>query len=134
MTTQITEREYVVFNLDRRATVAERVRLAGTSAARRKGLLGLEGLSSTAGLWLAPCEAIHTFGMRMPIDAIFLDRQLQVRKVRPNLAPFRISVCMRADSVLELQAGTVARTGTSVGDRLHFEPVPVTAPLTAGGR
>jgi uncharacterized protein len=134
MAMQTAELEYVVFNLDRKSTLAERVRLAGSSAARRKGLLGLDRLSPCAGLWIAPCEAIHTFGMKMPIDAVFLDRQCQVRKVRPNLAPSRISLCLRADSVLELQAGTVVRTGTSVGDRLHFEPAPGTAALNPSGR
>jgi uncharacterized protein len=95
--------------------------LAGTSALRRKGLLGIDRLPHSTGLWIAPCEAIHTFGMKMPIDALFLDRYFQVRKLRPNMAPSRISVCMRADSVLELQAGTVARTGTALGDRLRFQ-------------
>lgn len=123
MDAQTIEREYVVFNLSRNSTLAERVRLAGASAARRRGLLGMDRLPPSAGLWIAPCEAIHTFGMKMPIDAIFLDQTLQVRKLRPNLSPARISLCMRAHSVLELHVGTVARTGTSVGDRLRFEPV-----------
>jgi uncharacterized protein len=118
------EHEYIVFNLDRNSTLAEHVRLAGKSALRRKGLLGVDCLAPSAGLWIAPCEAIHTFGMKMPIDALFLDRHFHVRKLRPNLPPSRISVCMRADSVLELQAGTVAQTGTAVGDRLRFELSP----------
>jgi uncharacterized membrane protein (UPF0127 family) len=117
------EHEYVIFNLDRGLRLAERVCLAGSSAARRKGLLGLERLPAGAGLWIVPCEAIHTFGMRMAIDAIFLDRQLCVRKLRPHLPPSRISVCISAESVLELEAGTVARTCTVVGDRLSFERV-----------
>lgn len=124
------KREYVVFNIDRKATVAELVCLAGTSAARRKGLLGTDQLAPRAGLWIAPCEAIHTFGMKMPIDAIFLTRQLQVRKLRADLPPSRITFCVWADSVLEVAAGTIARTGTSVGDRLQFEPVGGTELLT----
>lgn len=115
------EREYVVFNIDRGVRVAERVQLAGNSAARRKGLLGMDQLPRGAGLWITPCEAIHTFGMRMPIDAIFLDRKLRVKKLRPNLMPSRISLCLSADSVLELEAGTVWRTRTVSGDRLRFE-------------
>lgn len=120
---ETTEREYVVFNLDRRLTVADRVRVAGSSAARRKGLLGIDDLAAGSGLWIAPCEAIHTFGMKMPIDAIFIDRKFQVRKLRPYLAPSRISICISADSVLELEAGTVARTRTVLGDRLRFEQI-----------
>jgi uncharacterized membrane protein (UPF0127 family) len=115
--------EYVVFNLDRGLHLAHRVSLAATSAARRKGLLGIESLPSGAGLWIFPCEAIHTFGMRMAIDAIFLDRGFCVTKLRPSLPPWRVAICLSADSVLELQAGTVAYTHTVVGDRLSFAHV-----------
>ena len=118
---ETTPREYVVVNIDRGSTVAERVCVAGSSSARRKGLLGIEHLSKGAGLWIAPCEAIHTFGMKMAIDAIFLDRHFHVRKLRSHLPPSRISLCISAASVLEVEAGTAARSGTAVGDRLSFE-------------
>lgn len=111
--------EYDVINLDRGSTIAAHIRVAGTSSARRSGLLGVETLKGS-GLWIAPCEAIHTFGMRMPIDAIFLDSAHRVRKVRPDLKPRRISVCTSASSVLEVEAGTILRSATQVGDRLAF--------------
>jgi uncharacterized protein len=114
-------REYVVKNVTLGSTVAEHVYVAGTSSARRKGLLGVERLAGGVGLWIAPCEAIHTFGMRMPIDAIFLDHHFFIRKLRAQLPPRRISACLSAASVLELEAGTLARTGSSVGHRLLFE-------------
>jgi uncharacterized protein len=112
---------FVVVNINCRSTVAERVSVAGTSAARRKGLLGIEHLAPGVGLWIAPCEAIHTFGMKAPIDAIFLDHDYFVRKLRACLPPWRISVCLFATSVLEVAAGTAARTGTAVGHRLRFD-------------
>lgn len=118
---ETTRREYVVVNINRGSTLAQRVCVAGSSSTRRKGLLGTERLPNGAGLWIAPCEAIHTFGMKMPIDAIFLDRHFQVRKLRRHLPPWRISLCLSAASVLELGAGTAARTGTVIGDRLRFE-------------
>jgi len=114
------EREYVVINLSREAEIATRVRIAGTSEVRRKGLLGANGLAMDSGLWIAPCEAIHTFGMKMPIDAIFLDEHFCVTKIAQVLRPWRLAVCMRAASVLELEMGTIARTQTAVGDRLVF--------------
>lgn len=113
--------EYVVVNLNRNSTLAERVSIAGTSSARRKGLLGISRLPKGAGLWISPCEAIHTFGMKMPIDAIFLDRHFYIRKLRTHLPPARISLCLSAASVLEVEAGTALRTGTRIGDRLSFE-------------
>ena len=113
-------REYTVLNQDRGSTVAKRVCVAGTSRARRQGLLNISQLDIEAGLWIAPCEAVHTFGMRMPLDVLFLDRELRVRKIRCGVKPRRIAVCLRADSVLELAAGAVSRSATSLGDRLKF--------------
>jgi uncharacterized membrane protein (UPF0127 family) len=129
-----TSREYVVVNIDRGLSLAHRVRVAGNSSARRQGLLGIDQLPEEAGLWIAPCEAIHTFGMKMPIDVIFLDQHLQVKKLRPHLPPRRISLCVSAASVLELGAGSAARTGTVIGDRLKFQPSDESEVLLPFGR
>ncbi len=112
--------EYEVFNLDRGSRLGSQVRVAGSSAARRRGLLGVDAMADGSGLWIAPCEAIHTFGMRTPIDAIFLDGGLRVRKLRPSLRPGRIAVCMSASSVLELRPGAISDSATELGDRLKL--------------
>jgi uncharacterized protein len=109
-----------VLNNTRGVSLATRVRLAAHSSERRKGLLGVDNLDGDGGLWIWPCEAIHTFGMRMLIDVIFLDSQHVVRKIRRALAPNRLSVCISSSSVLELAAGTIAASGTEVNDRLEF--------------
>lgn len=123
-TSGLTAPAYAVWNLARAVPIATRVLLAGSSADRRRGLLGVESLADGAGLWIAPCEAIHTFGMRMSIDVLFLDGELKISKLIVNLRPARIAVCMSAHSVLELQAGAIARTGSQVRDRLKFELIP----------
>jgi uncharacterized membrane protein (UPF0127 family) len=87
-------------------------------------LLGVLDLETGSGLWIAPCEAVHTFGMKMPLDTVFLDALFQVRKLSSNLKPWRISICLSARSVLELQAGTISRSGTQPGDRLLFRRAP----------
>jgi uncharacterized protein len=112
--------EYTVINESRHCTVASRVRLAATSATRRRGLLDISQLDENAGLWIVPSEAVHTFGMRIPIDVIFLDRKGQVRKIRSNLPPWRLAFDLRAHSVLELGANALGKSGTEVGDRLVF--------------
>ena len=111
---------YTVRNRDRQSTLATQVTIAGTSRDRRTGLKGRVGLPSDAGLWIAPCEAIHTFGMRMAIDAVFLDQNFRVRKIRSGIAPRRIAFCIRAHSVLELAAGAASRSLTCTGDQLEF--------------
>lgn len=116
-----TQSVYTVRNRDRQSTLATRVTIAGTSRERRIGLKGHAALPSDAGLWIAPCEAIHTFGMRMAIDAVFLDQNFRVRKIRSGIPPRRIAFSIRAHSVLELAAGATAKSLTRTGDQLEFE-------------
>ena len=117
-----TQTTYAVFNRNRSRNLATRVSVAGTSQARRQGLLGKERIEPESGLWIAPCEAIHTFGMRTSIDVIFLDRHSRVSKLVSNLKPRRIALCLKAASVLELGGGNIAQSETRVGDQLHFQP------------
>ena len=108
-------------NLTRGTTLATEAVVADTGRARRVGLLKHDHLAPGQGLWIVPCEGIHTFGMKFPIDAVYLDRRKRVVKVRPAMAPGRISLCLWAHSVLELPAGTAASTETQKDDRLEFE-------------
>jgi uncharacterized membrane protein (UPF0127 family) len=101
--------------------LADRADIADTSAKRRTGLLKHERLAPGEGLWIAPTEGIHTFGMKFPIDVLFLSRKRKVLKVRANMVRGRIALSLRAHSVLELPAGTAQETGTVAGDQLEFE-------------
>jgi uncharacterized membrane protein (UPF0127 family) len=83
-----------------------------------KGLLGRSGLAPGEGLLLRPATSIHTFFMRFPIDAVFLDRELVVRKVASDVKPWRLVFARRARSVLELADGEAARRGVAAGQRL----------------
>ena len=95
--------------------------VADTSSKRRVGLLKHERLESGTGLWIVPCESVHTFFMKFAIDLVYLDKKRKVRKVRNAVPPWRLSACFAAHSVLELPAGTAAETGTQVGDELAIE-------------
>ncbi|MDW8353862.1 MAG: DUF192 domain-containing protein [Bryobacterales bacterium] len=108
-------------NRTRGTVLATAAEVAATSRQRRTGLLRHERLEPGEGLWIVPCEAIHTFGMRFPIDVLFLDRQKKVLKVRSHMPRGRIAVCLWAHSVLELPAGAIAASGTQPGDELDFE-------------
>ena len=101
--------------------LAERADIADTSAKRRTGLLKHTGLAPGEGLWIAPCEGVHTFAMKFTIDVVFLNRKRKILKIRPNMVRRRIALCLRAHSVLELPAGTLEQTGTVRGDQLELE-------------
>ncbi|MGB7063334.1 MAG: DUF192 domain-containing protein [Candidatus Zixiibacteriota bacterium] len=104
--------------------VARRVEWAGTSAQRRRGLLGRSGLDSEEGIYIVPCSGIHTFRMKFPIDVTFLGKDGRVLVVHHNLKPNRISrIVLRAQGVLELSAGRLRATDTEVGDIVQFREV-----------
>jgi len=113
----------VIRNLTRQTTVADRAILANTSATRRTGLLKHESLQDGEGLLIVPCEGVHTFGMKFPIDVLYLNKKRVVLKIKPEMPRRRMSFCLSAHSVLELPAGMAARTGTVVGDQLEVEKV-----------
>ncbi|NYT44870.1 DUF192 domain-containing protein [Alcaligenaceae bacterium] len=78
---------------------------AQTFMARLLGLHARRLDGENGGLHLDPCRAVHTFGLPDAIDLVFLDEsQLPVRVVR-CLPPWRIAICTRARSVVELPAG-----------------------------
>jgi uncharacterized protein len=110
-----------VTNLTRGTLLADRADIADTSVTRRTGLLKHSGLAPGEGLWIVPCEGIHTFLMKFPIDVVFLNKKRKVLKIRPRMVRRRIAFSLRAHSVLELPAGHLAETGTQPGDQLQLE-------------
>jgi len=110
-----------VRNLDRGTVLADAAEVADTSAKRRTGLLKHSSLEPGAGLWIAPCEAVHSFGMKFAIDLVYLDRKKRVRKIRREMVPRRLSACLTAHSVLELPVGAIDASRTEPGDQLEFE-------------
>jgi uncharacterized membrane protein (UPF0127 family) len=119
-----------ISNLTRQSVLAHSVEVADYGAKRRKGLLGRQELRAGEGLWIRPCEAVHTFGMQFPIDLIYLDRELRVKKVRSGVRPWRLSACITAHSVLELASGTIRETQTKPGDRIEFSMWQRSRPLS----
>jgi len=112
-----------VVNLSQNTEIATSVEVADTGAARSKGLLGRLGLGPGEGLWIVPCESVHTFGMKFPIDLVYLDRAHRIRKIRKRVVPWRISACFTAHSVLELAAGAIGEGDAQPGDIVEFLPL-----------
>jgi uncharacterized protein len=101
--------------------VAINVIVASSIFARMRGLIGRKNLTAGDALLLCPCNGIHTFGMKFPIDVLFLDRENIVVAIRKNLVPNRMTpLYFAAKSVLELPAGIVEATATKAGDEIEI--------------
>lgn len=110
-----------VLNVTRQTYLATRMEVADSGPKRNKGLLGRDSLAPGEGLWIVPCEAVHTFAMRFPIDAVYLDRDRMIIHIEQDLKPWRMAaVRISAASVLELPTGTIAATQTVLGDQVDI--------------
>jgi uncharacterized membrane protein (UPF0127 family) len=98
--------------------VCERCTIADSFASRFLGLQGRRELPRGEGLLLSPSSSIHTFFMRFPIDAVFLDKGLRVVGVVPNLRPWRFAGRKGARHVLELPATEAQARRLRVGEEL----------------
>ena len=108
-------------NATRATVLATRVEPAFDSRTRRTGLLGRDSLPHDTVLAIAPSNAIHTFGMRFPIDVLFVARDGTVVKRTLALGPRRLSAALRGFAVLEFGAGHPGVAATQVGDILAVE-------------
>ncbi len=112
-------RKLAFYNVSKKTLLGDAVGLAETSTERRQGLLKRDGLGPGEGLWIVPCEGIHTFFMRFPIDVVFLNKDKRVTKLVRRMKSSRLSVSWRARSVVELPVGVIEQTSTEVGDLIE---------------
>ncbi|MBU8932646.1 MAG: DUF192 domain-containing protein [candidate division Zixibacteria bacterium] len=107
--------------------MASSVEWAGTSDERRRGLLGRSGMDFMHGIYIVPCQCVHTFRMKFPIDVAFVGSDGCLLAVQHNLKPNRISkLIFRAEGVLELASGRLHDTDTDIGDIIKFQEVDST--------
>ncbi len=105
--------------LIREGEVLAALEVADGVAARMVGLLGRDGIDGA--LLLKPARAVHTIGMRFPIDVAFCDRDLTVLAT-VCMHPYRVSLPrLRARCVIEAEAGAFERWRLRPGDRVEVK-------------
>ena len=110
-----------------------RVHHARTLWQRLRGLLGRPALIRGEGLLITPCNSVHTFGMRYPLDLVFLDHGGTVVKCVTGLRPYCIAAARRARHTLELAPGSIASAHILVGDVLQWASAPTTLKVLGTG-
>ncbi|QDP98769.1 DUF192 domain-containing protein [Microlunatus elymi] len=91
--------------------------VADTSATRRRGLLGSDGVQGA--LWITRCPSVHMIGMRYPIDVAVVDRDgvvLLVKTIKPWTGGTRFR--LRASATVEAAAGAMSQWGIGPGSVL----------------
>jgi len=111
----------IAVNRTKGKVLGDRVERAETFFRRLLGLLGRRPLAEGEGLWIAPCRGVHSYGMRHPVDVLFLDERGKVIGAYPCFSPKRLTRFFpKAKGALELPQGVLQRTDTTRGDLVEF--------------
>ena len=111
----------LVSNLSKGTCLGTKIEVADSPRRRMVGLLGTASLEPQCGLLIYPTQAVHTFGMKYPIDLVFLNSKKQVIAARPAVRPNRLTrVYWTAECVLELPENTIASSKTEPGDLIEW--------------
>ena len=107
-------------NKSKQAVLAKEVLKATTFFQRIKGLLGKKSFESHKVLWITGCSSIHTFFMKFPIDVVFVDKFLKVKKIYKEVPPRRIVFGgFQSCSVFEFSGGVIQNI--DIGDELYVD-------------
>jgi uncharacterized membrane protein (UPF0127 family) len=100
--------------------IVSNVEVAKSPWARMKGLLGRTQMPDDFGLWIKPCNNIHTCFMNFPIDVMFLNKNCEVTSTANNVQPWKLLIFdLKAHSVVELPPGTLTKAQIEKGDTIH---------------
>jgi protein-S-isoprenylcysteine O-methyltransferase Ste14/uncharacterized membrane protein (UPF0127 family) len=110
-----------ILNLTRNLTLKHSVVVARNPLTRLTGLLGSYPPDLRRALYIIPCNAVHTFGMRYALDIAFLDGEGSVVRLITGLAPNRLTGTVpSAATALEFAPGALADGEIRTGDRLEI--------------
>jgi uncharacterized membrane protein (UPF0127 family) len=111
--------KYCIYNKTRESFLSLGVSAANTTFARLRGLIGRFTLRSDEGIWMIPSSGVHTIGVLVPLDLIYLDENHRVIHLIEHFPTFRIApLRSHSESVLELPTHTIYSSQTQVGDEL----------------
>lgn len=102
--------------------LADRVYVARDLVSRSIGFLSRRSVHDYEGLMFPRCRAIHTIGMRSPIDVLFVDGSNRVLALHGAVRPNRILIGPRnARHTIELGATLDGARDVMSGDLLVLE-------------
>lgn len=109
-----------VLNLTKNTVCVRHLQKAQSFSARLTGMIGKD-FSHFDGMLFDRCNAVHTFFMKIPLDILFVSREGEVLKRVENFPPWKpFCGCKNSFYVIELEGGSLTRSGTEEGDQLSF--------------
>ena len=109
-------------NVTRGSVLATDARRADSFVARGRGLMMAPPLPEGGGLVIEPCNSIHMFFMRYPLDIVFLNREGKVVFMYKGIKPWRMGRIVRGGRLaIELPEGAIDGSNTQLGDTITME-------------
>ena len=104
-------------------TLSPNILVADDFSSRLIGLMFKKELKGADGLLIDPCNSIHTFFMRYPLDIVFIGKGNKIVKIIRDLKPWRMTwIYFYSHKVLELPAGKLPHD-LKEGDTLEVKRV-----------
>ena len=108
-----------ISNMNTGQILADNVMRADNFFTRLRGLLGIKRLDPGQGIMIIPCNMVHTVGMSISIDVLFIDKAGEILHIIEAMPPNRFSPHVKkAHYVIELPAGQVKQKKIEIGDRI----------------
>lgn len=102
----------------------ENIGVADSFITRFMGLMFRRSLSENSGLHIIPCNQIHMFNMKFPIDVLYLDTNNKIVRIDRAVQPWKVCKSeKKARSVVEINSGAAASKALDIGDEIVFEAI-----------
>ncbi len=101
--------------------IIQKCNIATDFFSRLRGLMFRKQLSESEAIFFPHCNSIHTFFMRFPIDAIFIDNKYRVQKIIESVKPWKVIFPQKnVFGVIETKSLTAKNAGIKTGKEIKF--------------
>ncbi len=114
----------MIKNVTQNTMLAKKTEIGASVNAKAIGLMFSRKIKDKGLVFVFDDEAkrdLHMFFVFYPIDVLFLDKRKKVAELKENFRPFTLYIARKkAQYVIELPAGTIRKSKTTLGNKITF--------------
>ena len=112
-----------VLNKTRGTVIAKHLMTLNANCYNTLRFLNRCGIPRNCALWIAPCRAVYTVGMKKPVDIAFVNQRGRIVTMFKSFPPDCIADSSRgAVSAMELPPNALNESATDLGDTIELDP------------
>lgn len=115
--------KFKIINETKEIDLVSSAQVASGFFLRLWGLMFRKKIGTNQALIFYQAPSIHTFFMRFPIDIIFLNKQMAVKRIVHSLPPWRAVFCPGAYITIELPSAKISQVKAQIGDKIKIIPL-----------